>query len=167
MGCLRHVGARAGSIPVCGWLSFSREAAVQPHQPQSDGAQAAAKAADEYIAAFPLLREDMLRVREALTAELEEAAATADKAIRRREHRKRQRQVRDHAPAHIGSSRVSVNVSRNLSGALYCLGHEQQEASQRFAGIWSVGSSVWRWYGGANKVVLAIEVCACNRQSCP
>ncbi len=64
--------------------------------------QAAAKAAEEYIAAFPLLREDMLRVREALTAELEEAAATADKAVRRREHRKRQRQVPDHAAVYVG-----------------------------------------------------------------
>ena len=57
-------------------------------------AQSAAKAADEYIAAFPLLREDMLHVREALGAELEEQAATADKAVRRHEHRKRQRQAR-------------------------------------------------------------------------
>ncbi len=78
---------------------------------QSDGPQAAAKAADEYITACPLLREDMLRVREALTAELEEAAATADKAVRRREHRKRQRQARGYVSAHFGSSRVSVSVS--------------------------------------------------------
>ncbi len=36
----------------------------------------------------------MLHVREALAAELEEQAATADKAVRRHEHRKRQRQAR-------------------------------------------------------------------------
>ena len=89
---------------------------IQPHQPQPTGPQAAAKAADEYIAAFPLLREDMLRVREALTAELEEAAATADKAVRRREHRKRQRQARDHAPP---KSRAHVCVPQlsTVSGA--------------------------------------------------
>ena len=43
-----------------------------------------------------------MRVREALAAELEEAAATADKAVRRREHRKRQRQVCSADPAHFG-----------------------------------------------------------------
>ena len=81
---------------LCGLRSdetLSRSSATLDLKPLSC-LQAAARAADEYIAAFPLLREDMLRVREALAAELEEAAATADKAVRRREHRKRQRQAR-------------------------------------------------------------------------